>query len=140
MQVFQDRRGDSLGRQPGEQMLAADLFRTVCASVLSGAVEAGLQAGCGPGGVREHISRRSVGEALPGGLPGDAQLGTDVGPRHPDTASMGDEVVQQPIGSSSMLSTHRHTSLSNAAASPPVARSCTCLTSSSKSVGESTLI
>ena len=64
MQVFQDRRSDSLGHQPGEQMLAADLFRTVCASVLSGAVEAGLQAGCGPGGVREHISRRSVGEML----------------------------------------------------------------------------
>ena len=78
--------------------------------MLHGAIEARLHSGCGPGRVRQHTHRRTIGEALPRGLPGNTKLGTDVGPRHPSTASMGDEVVQQPIGSSGEIGTDRHAS------------------------------
>jgi hypothetical protein len=91
-------------------MLGADLFRAFSASVLLGAVETGLESGCGSGRERQHTHRGTVGEALPRGLPADPKLGADVSPRHPGTASMGDEVIQQPVGGGGVLSTDRNAS------------------------------
>jgi hypothetical protein len=102
MQAFQYCRGDPFRHEPGEQMLGADLSRAFSASVLPGAVEAGLESGCGSDRER-HTHRGTVGEALPRGLPADPKLGANVGLRHPGTASMGDEVVQHLVGGGGVL-------------------------------------